>query len=62
MVEFSFPLPDTFLYWFHVIKICLYLVKLEEGPKLLLGTGGGPLSVWVVILSLGIVGSDALFL
>ena len=40
----------------------LYLIKLEEGPELLLGTGGRPLSVWVVTLSLGIVGGGAISL
>ena len=40
----------------------LYLVKLEEGPEPLLGPGGRPLSVWVVTLSLGIVGGGAISL
>ena len=40
----------------------LCLVKLEEGPELLLGTGGRPLSVWVVTLSLGIVGGGTISL
>ena len=39
-----------------------YLIKLEEGPELLLGTGGGPLLVWVVTLSLGIIGGVAISL
>ena len=40
----------------------LYLVKFEEEPELLLGTGGGPLLVWVVTLSLGIVDSGPISL
>ena len=40
----------------------LYLIKLEEGPELLLGTGGRPLSVWAVTLSLGIAGGGAISL
>ena len=37
-------------------------MKFEEGPELLLGTGGGLLSVWVETLSLGIIGGNAISL
>ena len=47
----------TLIQWWRYV---VYLIKLEEGPEHLLGTGGRLLSVWVITLSLEIIGGGAI--
>ena len=46
----------------HSNENIFYLIKLEEQPELLLGTGGGSLSISEETLNLEIIGGDTIFL